>query len=40
VESLSKGGRLVAYEAAMEKNGRHSEFQVGLSGGAVVHEQD
>lgn len=40
VESLTKNGRLVAYEAAMVKNGRHSEFQVGPTGGALVHEED
>jgi hypothetical protein len=40
VESLTKGGKLVAYEAAMLKNGRRSEFQVGPSGGALAHEED
>jgi hypothetical protein len=40
VESLTKGGKLVAYEAAMVKNGRHSEFHVGPTGGALAHEED
>jgi hypothetical protein len=40
VESLTKGGKLVAYEAAMVKNGRRSEFQVGPTGGALAHEED
>jgi hypothetical protein len=40
VESLTKGGKLVAYEAAMVKNGRHSEFQVGPTGDSLAHEED
>ena len=40
VESLTKNGRLVAYEAAMVKSGRLSEFQVGPTGGALAHEKD
>jgi uncharacterized membrane protein YkoI len=40
VESLTKDGKLVAYEAAMVKNGRHSEFQVAPTGGALAHEED
>jgi hypothetical protein len=40
VESLTKDGKLVAYEAAMVKNGRLSEFQVGPNGGALAHEED
>lgn len=40
VESLTRDSRLVAYEATMVKNGRHSEFQVGPTGGALAHEED
>jgi len=40
VESLTRGGKLVAYEAAILKNGRHSEFQLGPTGGALAHEED
>ncbi|MGO4209731.1 hypothetical protein AB4Y89_20975 [Terriglobus sp. 2YAB30_2] len=39
VESLTKQGTLVAYEAAVEKNGRHSEVQVGPSGKPLTHEE-
>lgn len=40
VESLTKDGKLAAYEAAMLKNGRRSEFQVGPDGGALTREVD
>lgn len=40
VESLTKGGKLVAYEAAMVKDGKRSEFQVGPDGSALAHEVD
>lgn len=40
VESLTRGGKLVAYEATMVRNGRHGEFQVGPTGGALTHEED
>lgn len=37
VESLTKSGKLVAYEAALSKNGKHSEVQV-TADGAPAHE--
>lgn len=40
VESLARSGKLVAYEATMVRNGRHSEFQVGPNGGALAHAED
>jgi uncharacterized membrane protein YkoI len=40
VEALTKGGKLVAYEVAMVKGGRHSEFQVGPNGGALARDED
>jgi uncharacterized membrane protein YkoI len=40
VEALTRAGRLVAYEATMVKNGRHSEFQVTPNGGALAHAED
>ncbi|HZU08453.1 MAG TPA: hypothetical protein VFA02_01010 [Pseudacidobacterium sp.] len=39
VESLTKQGRLVAYEAQVVKNGRHSEIQVGPEGETLDHEE-
>jgi uncharacterized membrane protein YkoI len=39
VESLTKHGKLVAYEAATEKNGHKREIQVGPTGGKLAHEQ-
>lgn len=39
VESLAKMGKLVAYEATMIRNGRHSEFQVGPNGSALAHAE-
>ena len=39
VESLTKHGKLVAYEAAVDRNGRHSEIQVGPHGGKLQHEE-
>jgi len=39
VESLTKQGRLVAYEAAVVKNGHHGEVQVGPSGKPLTREE-
>jgi uncharacterized membrane protein YkoI len=40
VESLTKGGKLVAYEAGVVRNGNHSDVQVSPNGGAVAQEED
>ena len=37
VESLTKRGRLVAYEAVVEKGGRRHEVQVGPAGETLAH---
>ena len=39
VESLSKGGKLVAYEAKVTKGGKKSEVQVGPKGEKLAHEE-
>jgi uncharacterized membrane protein YkoI len=39
VESLSKGGRLVAYEADVKNGSKRSEVQVGPNGNKLVHEE-
>ena len=39
VESLHKQDKLVAYEAQIDKSGRHSEIQVGPNGQALHHEE-
>jgi len=39
VESLTKGGALVAYEAAIVTAGKRSEVQVGPDGTALTHEE-
>jgi len=39
VESLTKGGTLVAYEAHVKTNGKRSEIQVGPAGEALAHEE-
>jgi hypothetical protein len=39
VESLTKRGRLVAYEAHLVTGGRRSEIQVGPAGEALAHEE-
>lgn len=39
IESLTKGGRLVAYEASIEKNGHKGELQVGPTGEKLSHEE-
>lgn len=40
VEALTKNGKLVAYEAGVVRNGKHSEFQVSPNGGAAAQEED
>jgi hypothetical protein len=39
VESLTKKGKLVAYEAQVETNGKKSEVQVGPDGKPLEHEE-
>lgn len=39
VESLTKKGRLVAYEAQVRTNGKKSEIQVGPQGESLAHEE-
>lgn len=39
VESLTKKGALVAYEASTEKGGKKGEVQVGPKGGPLAHEE-
>jgi hypothetical protein len=39
VESLTKKGKLVAYEAQVETNGKKSEVQVGQDGKPLDHEE-
>jgi hypothetical protein len=39
VESLTKHGTLVAYEAQVVVNGKHSEIQVGPQGESLPHEE-
>ena len=39
VESLTKKGKLVAYEAKVEANGKKSEIQVGPDGKPLDHEE-
>lgn len=39
VESLTKGGTLVAYEAVILSAGKRSEVQVGPDGTALTHEE-
>lgn len=39
VESLTKKGKLVAYEAQVRKNGKRSEVQVGPDGASLNHEE-
>src|SRR5580698_5550832 len=38
VESLTKKGKLVAYEAKVETNGKKTEIQVGPDGKPLAHE--
>jgi uncharacterized membrane protein YkoI len=39
VESLTKNGKIVAYEAQLAKAGKHSEIQVGPEGNPLDHEE-
>jgi hypothetical protein len=39
IESLTKGGKLVAYEAVVKNGAKRSEIQVGPSGGKLAHEE-
>lgn len=39
VESLTKGGKLVAYEASTVKGSHHGEVQVGPDGQSLSHEE-
>src|SRR6516225_2696480 len=39
VESLTKNGKLVAYEAKVETAGKKSEIQVGTNGKPLDHEE-
>lgn len=39
VESLTKNGKLVAYEAKVTKSGKKSEVQVGPKGEKLAHEE-
>ena len=39
VESLTKNGKVVAYEARVETSGKKSEIQVGPDGKALGHEE-
>src|ERR1700730_4256844 len=39
VESLTKGGKLVAYEADVKNGPKHSEVQVGPNGNKLAHEE-
>jgi uncharacterized membrane protein YkoI len=39
VESLTKNGKIVAYEAHLARLGKHSEIQVGPEGNPLDHEE-
>ena len=39
VESLTKGGKLVAYDAAVKNGPKRSEVQVGPTGEKLAHEE-
>jgi uncharacterized membrane protein YkoI len=39
IESLTKGGKLVAYEADVKNGPKHSEVQVGPNGEKLAHEE-
>jgi hypothetical protein len=39
VESLTKGGKLVAYEAGVRNGSKHFEVQVGPNGEKLAHEE-
>jgi hypothetical protein len=39
VESITKGGKLVAYEAQLKGLGRHKEIQIDPDGNELSHEE-
>jgi len=39
VESITKQGKVVAYEAHVTTNGKRSEIQVGPDGRPLAHEE-
>jgi hypothetical protein len=39
IESLTKSGKLVAYEAHVTTHGKRSEIQVGPDGAPLAHEE-
>ena len=39
VESINKQGKIVAYEAQLERDGKKSEIQVGPNGKPLDHEE-
>jgi hypothetical protein len=39
IESVTKGGKIVAYEALVMTAGKRSEIQVGPDGGKLAHEE-
>jgi hypothetical protein len=39
IESITKNGKVVAYEAQVRTDGRHSEIQVGPNGESLSHEE-
>jgi hypothetical protein len=39
IESITKNGKLVAYEAQLSGPGKHSEIQVGPDGNSLNHEE-
>ncbi len=39
VESIAKGGRIVAYEAHLRSKGKNTEVQVGPNGETLDHEE-
>jgi hypothetical protein len=39
IESLTKSGTLVAYEAAVKRGAKHSEIQVGPNGEKLAHPE-
>jgi len=39
IESLTKSGKVVAYEAHVTTSGKRSEIQVGPDGAALAHEE-
>ena len=39
IESLTKNGKLVAYEAVVKRGTKHSEIQVGPEGKKLAHPE-